>query len=76
MREKGNISNYVIVTFDEMYLRKCEKYWGRETFGTDEYGELHKEVVYLIIVGLKSNVSYPVSKCMFKVKNGNSRIRC
>ena len=54
----GSISRdyYVILIFDEMYLQKSEEFSGGESIGADEDGELFKDVVCFIIVGLQSNV--------------------
>ena len=60
LRENGNISEDVILMFDEMFLQKCEEYSGGESVGADENGELYKGVVSFMIVGLKSNVPYIV----------------
>ena len=57
-RENGNISEDVIVMFNEMYLQNWEEYCGGETLGTDENGQLYKEIVCFMTVGLKSSVPY------------------
>ena len=49
--ESGSISTEVIVIFDEIYLQKCEKYFGGETFGVDEIGEIFKGMVSLCLWG-------------------------
>ena len=63
LRENGNISNDVILMFDEMFLQKTEEYFAGESIGADENGELFKGIVNFMIVGLKSNVPYVVKAC-------------
>ena len=58
LRDNGNISEDVILMFDEMFLQKCAEYSGGETVGAEENGELYKGVMYFMIVGLKTNVPY------------------
>jgi hypothetical protein len=60
LKDKGNISEDIIVMFDEMYLQKCEEYSGGETYGADKDGQLFKGIVSFMIVGLKSNIPYVV----------------
>ena len=60
LRENGNISEDVILMFDEMFLQKCEEYVGGETIGADETGELYNGVVSFMVVGLRSNVPYVI----------------
>ena len=38
----SKISQDIYLWFDEMYLQKCEKYFGGELIGSDENGELDK----------------------------------
>jgi len=58
MRENKIISDDVILIFDEIYLQKCEEYFGGDTYGINENGDLHKGMVCFMIVGLQSNVPY------------------
>ena len=34
----------ICLLFHEMYLQKCEEYYGRELVGSDENGEFIKEL--------------------------------
>ena len=60
LRDNGNISEDVILMFDEMFLEKCEEYANGVTYGVDEHGELYKGIMSFMIVGLKSSVPYVV----------------
>ena len=53
MKKDGKISEDIRLLFDEMYLQKCEEYFEGELIGSDENGELYKEIVYFMIVRLK-----------------------
>ena len=45
------ISEDVALMFDEMYLQKCEEYFGGEIIGADENNELFKRsLLFMIIV--------------------------
>ena len=63
LKESGSISTDVIVIFDEIYLQKCEEYFGGETFGVDENGEIFKGMLCFMLVGLKSNTPF-IIKCV------------
>ena len=52
LRTSNCISSDVILLFDEIYLQKCEEYFGGESFGTDEIGNLHKGMTTFTIIGL------------------------
>ena len=60
LRRNNCISSNVILIFDEVYLQKCEEYFGGESFGTDETGKLHKGMITFMIVGLTKNVPYVI----------------
>ena len=51
LRESGSISTEVIVIFDEIYLQKCEEYFGGVTFGVDERGEIFPGMFSLCLWG-------------------------
>ena len=53
LREKGEISDDVILMADEVYLQKCTQFHGGEYIGADVEGNLYKGVVALMIQGLK-----------------------
>ena len=59
LKESGSISTDVIVIIDE----KCEEYFGGETFGVDENGEIFKGMLCFMLVGLKSNTPF-IIKCL------------
>ena len=63
LKESGSISTDVIVIFDEIYLQKCEEYFGGETFGVDENGDIFKGMLCFMLVGLKSNTPF-IIKCV------------
>ena len=50
------MSEDICLLFDEMYLQKCEEYFGGELIGSDENGELYKGIVCFMIVGLKESI--------------------
>ena len=60
LRRNNCISSDVILIFDEVYLQKCEEYFGGESYGTDETGKLHKGMTTFMIVGLTKNVPYVI----------------
>ena len=45
LKKDGKISEDICLLFDEMYLQKCEEYFGGEQIGSDENGELDKGIV-------------------------------
>ena len=54
----SKISQDIYLLFDEMYLQKCEEYFGSELIGSDENGELDKEIVCFTIRGMKESISW------------------
>ena len=46
------IPSNVITLFDELYLQELKEYYGRESFGTDETGSLHKGMTTSTIIGV------------------------
>ena len=50
LKKDGKISEDICLLFDEMYLQKCEEYTGDELTGSDENGELYKDIVCFMIV--------------------------
>ena len=60
----SKISEDICLLFDEMYLQKCEEYFGGELIGSDENGELYKETVCFMIVGLKESIPYMVKSSL------------
>ena len=45
LRNDGKISDNICLLFDEMYLQKCEEYFGGEMMGSNDAGELYKGLV-------------------------------
>lgn len=60
LRGKGEISNDLIMMFDEMYLQKAAQYQSGEYVGADEEGNLYKGIVAFMVVGLKQSVPFVV----------------
>ena len=60
LREKGEISDDVILMADEMYLQKCTQSHGGEDIGADVEGNLYKGVVALMIQALKKSISFVI----------------
>ena len=58
LKPQGVISEDVVLMFDEMYLQKCEEYFGGEIIGANENNELYKGLLSFMIAGLKENVPY------------------
>ena len=47
--------------FGEIYLQKCEKYFGGEKLGVDERGEIFKGMLSFMLVGLRSNSHFIIN---------------
>ena len=62
LKEKGHMSNNVILIIDEMFLQKCANYHYQAGVynGTNESGEFYKGLVSFMITGLKKNILYVV----------------
>ena len=60
LRIEGKISEDVCMIFDEMYLLKSQEYFGGETIGCDDEGELYTGIVCFMIVGLKESIPYVI----------------
>ena len=56
LKNEGKISEDVCLLFDEMYLQKCEEYFGGDLEGCGEDSKLYKGFVCFMIVGLKESV--------------------
>ena len=63
LRDKGKMSEDIMLIFDEMYLQKQEQYQDGAVFGTNEEGQLYKGIVCFMIVGLKKSVPYLIKTC-------------
>ena len=60
LREKGNISEDLVLMADEMYLQKAAEYSGGEYIGADKDGDLYKGIVTFMVVGIKTNTPYVI----------------
>ena len=60
LRTNDCMSSDVILLFDEVRLQKCEEYFGGESLGTDETGNLYKGMTTFMIIGRTKNVPYVV----------------
>ena len=56
--------------FEEIYLQKCEEYFGGETFGVDERGEIFKGMISFMLVGLKINTHFIINCVTERDVNG------
>ena len=56
LREKGSITDDIVLISDEMYIKKSVQYAGGRYIGTDETGNLYKGVVVFMVQGLKQSV--------------------
>ena len=61
LKANGNISQAVIVLFEEMYLLQCDEYSGGKVEGSDADGNLYTRIVCFMIIGLKSNEPFVVN---------------
>ena len=57
LKKDSKISEDICLLFDEMYLQKCEEYFGGELIGSDENGELDKGIVCFMIEGMTESIS-------------------
>ena len=60
LREKGKISEDVVLMADEMYLQKTSEFAGGEYIGEDKEGNLYKGIVAFMVVGVKTNTPYVI----------------
>ena len=56
MKKDDKISEDICLLLDEMYLQKCEEYFGGELIGSDENGELDKGIVCFMKKGMKESI--------------------
>ena len=57
LKKDGKTPEDICLFFDEMYLQKCEEYFGGQVIGSDENGELDKGIVCFIIEGMTEFIS-------------------
>ena len=62
LREKGKMSEDIILMADEMYVQKGTQFASGEYVGADEEGNLYKGVVVFMIVGMKESIPYVVKE--------------
>ena len=60
LREKGKISEDLILMADEMYLQKASEWESGDYIGADEDGVLYKGIVTFMVVGVKTNTPYVI----------------
>ena len=58
LRTYADNHSSISAIYDEMYLQKSQKYFGREMIGFDDEGELYKGIDCFMIVGLKQSIPY------------------
>ena len=58
LRNDGKISDDICLLFDEMYVQKCEEYFGGDVMGSNDAGESYKGLVCFMIIGLKQSIPY------------------
>ena len=63
LREKGELSQDVILMLDEMYLQKSTQYHGGDYVGADEEDRKYKGVLVFMISGLKKSTPYVIKTC-------------
>ena len=56
LRDKGAISEDIILMVDKMYLQKCIQYAGGQYIGADSNENFYKGIVVFMIQGLKESV--------------------
>ena len=61
LRENGKISNDCILMVDEMHLEKATQYHSGKYVGADDEGNLYKDIVAFMIVGLRVNTLHCTS---------------
>ena len=55
LKDEEKLSSDVCLIFDEKYLQKCEEYMGGQLIGAPTNGELYKDIVPFMIIGIKQN---------------------
>ena len=70
LREKGKMSEDIILMADEMYVQKGTQFASGEYVGADEEGNLYKGVVVFMIVGMKESIPYVVKALPETTING------
>ena len=50
LKKDRKIFEAICLLFDEMYLKKCEEYFGGAQIGSYENGELYKGIVYSLVL--------------------------
>ena len=60
LKSRRLISEVAVLMFDEIYLEKCEKYFGGEINVTNENNEFYKGLLSFMIVRWKEKVPYSI----------------
>ena len=55
LKDEEKLSSDVCLIFDEKYLQKCEEYTGGQLIAAATNGELYKDIVPFMIIGIKQN---------------------
>ena len=71
LREKGKISEDLVLMADEMYLQKASEWEGGEYIGENEDGVLYKGIVTFMAVGVKTNTPYVIKASPEVTINGS-----
>ena len=58
LKKGGKKSEDICLLLDEMYLQKCEEYFGGELVGSEENEELYKGIFCFMMIGLKESMSF------------------
>ena len=57
---RADLQRYIVLLFDEMYLQKCEEYFGAEIIGANENNELKITRIYNHRIKRKCPLNYPI----------------
>ena len=60
LKNEGKISEEVCLLLNEIYLQKCEKYFGGELKEYGEDGNQYKGLICFMAIGLKDSVPYVI----------------
>ena len=60
LRTYADNHSSISAIYDEMYLQKSQKYFGREMIGFDDEEELYKGIDCFMIVGLKESIPHVI----------------
>ena len=63
LKSRGEISEDLVLSVDEMILQKEESYQNGTLVGASEAGELFKGIVVFMVLGLKESIPFVVQGC-------------